>query len=65
MKQVHVIFKRSLLDVITGCPKEATFTGFKCARLSDAGLHVLWDSEYFYPYSSIRRVRFGEAKKKD
>lgn len=58
---IVVHFRRTLLDILRGVPKVATFKGFDAAVHSPLGLTVRWaNSQYFYPATSLSRVKLSK-----
>lgn len=56
---VEVIFKRSLSDILGGCPRVATFGNMKNYTIKQDGtLVVEWDgAKYIYPAHRIKRLK--------
>lgn len=61
---VEVIFKRSLSDILGGCPRVVTFGNMKRFTVrSDGTLVVEWNNaRYIYPSHHIKRLKIYNKK---
>lgn len=61
---VHVIFKRTLGDIIGGCPRKATFKDMDHFVVKqDGALVVEWGRDkYIYPAHKIARIKLSRPE---